>query len=88
MLCFQMPEKGFMPKAFLRFKFLVGKLPFSLKLHYFKGGRFYQCVITINSSLVLFTKYVSMFIIFWSKYQRYTLPLSCVMKDTILMKIL
>ncbi len=68
-VCFQMLEKGFMPEAFLRLKFLGKKLPLSLKLHYFKEGRFCQCFIT---STALQCSLPSKFLWSWI-YQRYTL---------------
>ena len=36
-VCFQAPEKGFIPEVFLGFKFRGETLSLSLKLHYFKG---------------------------------------------------
>ncbi len=55
MMCFEMPEKGFMPEALLRFKLLGWKLPLSfIKPHYLKGSRFSQCFLlstTLQCSL-------------------------------------
>ncbi len=58
-VCFQMPEKGFMPEASLRFKFLGEKLSFSFRVLFIT--MFYN----INSSPVLFTKNVFMVINFF-----------------------
>ncbi len=74
-VCFQMHEKGFMPETFLRFNFWGENFTSFSKTTSLQRESFLKMFYSINSSPVLFTKYVFMVIKLWSNYQRYTLPL-------------
>ena len=52
--CFQMPEKGFKFKVFLRLKYFSEKLPISSKMRYSRGSRFSQCFILSRALHCLF----------------------------------